>query len=1852
MAIEIRNFKRAGMDNDSSIEDIEPNDTLENFNIRFTGTSAQEESDATNIESTSQITGTRHSGINQGIGASGFERTRKGYGFIYNSFGYHQIVEIDYDTEVQTVVFENKTQSGGEDVLPLNPQYYVNDIKLINGILFPFTDSNMQPCYINMERLKAGGYGTLTADDFLLIKAQPMVIPVATYNDDASRSVNLLRGNLFQPISQYVYLDNEYSAWSSMGKRPVPTDESTPSIGTNVALDNNLLVQVDAGTNRVITVNVGMRIGTLDFFLVKSISRAEIIALPNTAVNVSQEIYEAYDPSTNLYSFAFYNDGLYPNIDVLETDLPYDYVPIKAGAMEVINGSILALGDITEGYDRPTIDVTISQTSYEPNIAFSNSGDPLKVTTWDQYRPSGESYRRVTVVFGGTPQTGDVITIITSNLDGVVYNTISHTVTIAQDGNLLASIQGLAVVMPYPTNVVARFDGTVVMQFTTRRESETPDGGREMMKGYVLTLVDAGTGQSKSIPALKTNSAYQLALALKDKYGRYFPIASGRKYITKTQSFAQLQGLTPKIHWTINTATAPAGATHYQWLLSENNTHEETLWMNAILDTTNTNSEYFVFKINSLLKFNTNNSSSVLSYDYTIGDRATFVYELTAGVKTYFNNIDVEVSGFEIVVDTVPTPDVTNYLLKVAKPSTISQASITGKNILLEIYTPKKRAITTGGSTTYEEQTFFEVGIQYPIVNGQFSVLSGDVTDGDIYLKTRQLANAVDPNTSDIYVVEDFNFSDFYPSKFTSYGRPRTYNDLRGQVRKMASIRYSDTFLEGSLINGITRFFAERIYGEGAGETSSNYGAINKIRQIGNYLVCIQDTKTGSIPVNISIIEDQTSQSNVAVSDRLLNYIRYSSAGSFGMGGCKESYSERPDGTIYFIDPNNSLPIRIGQDGTSVISGKMTKFFRATLQAAVQAGRKVIGIYDIFNDEYMIGIQQGGDVLTQFAFNATNWRYENPYTILPANITITTNPTKGVVDYSTDTGIATYTANAGTSGSDFFIQTFLVNGNPVTVRTCITILPGDKTPDPFYFVDLIGQELSTLLESNPILISGINIPSPISIVGGEYEKNNSGVWTSSAGTVVDGDSVIVRRTSSASYNTQVDATLTVDSYSDTFSITTKDNVPDPFTFIDITDAELSTIYISNSVTITGITGLIPISIVDGQYSINGGAFTDVTGTITNGSTVRVRRTSSDSYVTAESTTLTVGTYSDTYTITTKPDLTPDPFVFTDVVDADLSTVYTSNMITISGLTPTYSVPVTMSAGGTYSKNGGGYTSSAGTAQNGDTFTVRQTSSASYITAVNATLTVGGVSDTYTVTTKNDLTPDPFTFTDVVDKELSTVYESNIVTITGITAPVAISITTGEYRINGGSWTSSAGTVSNNDTVQVRRTSSASYSTTLGTTLTAGGVSDTYSITTKSGTPSPFTFVDVIDKELSTVYVSNTITMAGYVTGLPISITTGEYSINGGSFTSVAGTINVGDTVAVRRTSSASYSTAVTTTLTVGTYSDTYSITTKSGTPTPPFAFTDVFGKEVNTIYISNPVTLTGFIGALPISVVGGQYRIDGGSWTSISGTVNVGSVVEVRRTSSPDYSSTVGVDLTVGTQSDTYSITTRAALNVPVNYSMVFGADPTTDHWNVFERTRLGVTTNVATIQNVVSGTLPSGDFKEGDTFRVYQGAYTPFVWAPSSKVTLIMDVDGDEYYNDEVTSQAGTQNTGAYVIPAGVTSIDISSVGSSIYAYGISYDLIVNNELSLDDVGVTVFDSDEASGLGLDELHPNAGSAGYPFNTTTLGSTDLSVVIFNYTGSTINYNLNSGLHVGTISPMGSVSWTDVPKSDINLVIT
>ncbi len=227
-----------------------------------------------------------------------------------------------------------------------------------------------------------------------------------------------------------------------------------------------------------------------------------------------------------------------------------------------------------------------------------------------------------------------------------------------------------------------------------------------------------------------------------------------------------------------------------------------------------------------------------------------------------------------------------------------------------------------------------------------------------------------------------------------------------------------------------------------------------------------------------------------------------------------------------------------------------------------------------------------------------------------------------------------------------------------------------------------------------------------------------------------------------------------------------------------------------------------------------------------------------------------GTGTFQYALCSTADTTPDAFSFTDQTGVAVNTVTNSNIVQITGITA--QATITFTGGGFFRVCGDAacsvnptwnLTSIGGAIGNGEYLQVRVTSSASYSTAFNLVVNVGGVSDTWTVTTgaNLDTTPNAFTFTDVTDSATSTVTPSNIVQISGINTSTPVSATgSAQIRVctnatcsTNPAWiTGTTGTnITNNQYLQVRMTSSASNSTAVTTDVTVGTVTDNWSITT-------------------------------------------------------------------------------------------------------------------------------------------------------------------------------------------------------------------------------------------------------------------------------------------------------------------------------------------------------------------------------------------------------------------------------------
>ena len=248
--------------------------------------------------------------------------------------------------------------------------------------------------------------------------------------------------------------------------------------------------------------------------------------------------------------------------------------------------------------------------------------------------------------------------------------------------------------------------------------------------------------------------------------------------------------------------------------------------------------------------------------------------------------------------------------------------------------------------------------------------------------------------------------------------------------------------------------------------------------------------------------------------------------------------------------------------------------------------------------------------------------------------------------------------------------------------------------------------------------------------------------------------------------------------------------------------------------------------------------------------------------------------------------------------------------------------------------------------------------------------------------------------------LSGVRLSNTITVSGVGNGAAVSIVGGDYRIDAGTFTAVAGTISDGQALTLRQTASAVCDTTTVATVTVGAATFAFNLRTVPCDTAidPFTFTNRANVPVNSAQVSDTVTITGVNGATPISVTGGDYSIGcTTTFTSVAATINNNQTVCVRRTAAAGFNTLTTATLQVGTYSALFQVLTTAG---PAFSVTPQIGSGspslgvrsdglVFTWATQTPVLLAGTTGATAISGVtqiaqGGGHtlarRADGTVW--------------------------------------------------------------------------------------------------------------------------------------------------------------------------------------------------------------------------------------------------------------------------------
>jgi RHS repeat-associated protein len=306
----------------------------------------------------------------------------------------------------------------------------------------------------------------------------------------------------------------------------------------------------------------------------------------------------------------------------------------------------------------------------------------------------------------------------------------------------------------------------------------------------------------------------------------------------------------------------------------------------------------------------------------------------------------------------------------------------------------------------------------------------------------------------------------------------------------------------------------------------------------------------------------------------------------------------------------------------------------------------------------------------------------------------------------------------------------------------------------------------------------------------------------------------------------------------------------PLPFTNVEGAALGAWIPSNPVRLgTGTSGT--VTVTAGQYRLCGDAacaanppFVTSPGAAQSGQYLQLAATAPTTANTVVQITVYVGATHATWSVrTTFEGIQPDPFSFADLTNIPASTVVASNIVQITGITGlSGGAAVSISSPGQYRicleascvVGAPPFRTGVGAVHQGEYLQLQLVSSATPGGVVRTTVTVDGVSATWTVAGVQDLTPDPFTLPDVSGVPSLSLVSSSIVRILGIAGTIPTSITGGAYRVCGDAscstapaFTTGPSTILNGQYLQLRVTSGA-Y-TTVSATITVGTGSDTWSV---------------------------------------------------------------------------------------------------------------------------------------------------------------------------------------------------------------------------------------------------------------------------------------------------------------------------------------------------------------------------------------------------------------------------------------
>lgn len=886
-------------------------------------------------------------------------------------------------------VYEVLQSTTGVSATPNDAPTYYDELELVESVYLDPTDPN----------------------NFTLAALPPLIAPSAEYLPDPLINVNQLKGKIWQFSYQYIYMDYRKSTFAPPSISPPPSQEEdvNGNPDTNPSTNNTIRLSINTGNEQVRIIRVVARSSEdpSTWFVVEDI------------YVVTNDGYRVYGANQNI-QLDFRNDKPGDVVDSSDVYKLFNYVPIKAKHMDLIEGNRLVFGNITEGYPVLGTNVEIDL-SWEDLEAITTQTFPLAVTEMAQWVSEDifDFLLRFTLPSTNPGACTFRIAVTQDDInDPYVFSDFAYNGTDPYPSTVKAGLlAALEVDWPGETDTCFVASDYTLCAFPRRASTwNRPYIGWL----YYFERIVSSVGFVDKYTQLKTGATHAWAILYRDIVGRITPLV-GKDQMTKyipfpTENTSSNVGRRPIINFEINHLPPPQAAS-YEIVYAGNKSsswHLQLLGYNftygrkyhddpasAILMV-----DYYRIRVKKAQSNTRDNllNWSVEEYVWQKGDRIRIIGKVDAlGVLTEINDAiyDVEIMAVfedheyamnigddphdntEIISEWIYFP--VNDNLPSFTPGTGSTPNVYPDNLLVEIYRPS----VTETNLYFTTGMTFEIGVdvygnrfhkgdvnQILTSGGQPSTPATVVnTSHDNWKFLRNIRDVADSLNFALWVESQY-VSDFYQTNLlTSQGSPIPALDSQAQNVLTKRIRHGGKINIGSQVNLIAQFDYDDFE-----DLKDEYGPIEGLRMVGFVLKAVQYNRVTSI--YIQRIESYTAAGNpqYLFTDDVFGSVR----------PAMENWgTKHPDSVIvhnrhlYFWDESEGIVVRDSANGMEAISSnKMKRFFQdlaETLKAyGTQHNVWVHFAFSISTNELfcLFGTGTGDQEIITFSEDNQRWKHK------------------------------------------------------------------------------------------------------------------------------------------------------------------------------------------------------------------------------------------------------------------------------------------------------------------------------------------------------------------------------------------------------------------------------------------------------------------------------------------------------------------------------------------------------------------------------------------------------------------------------------------------------------------------------------------------------------------------------------------------------------------------------------------------------------------------------------------------------------------------------------------------------------